>query len=243
MRSHLIKPRLLDAAQDDISLMAEPVLGLAQFIVEMGDALAAKVLQLHPFQVVPDAFRRVQLWCIPWELLQMNPLGRALAQVVLYCLTPVDGSTIPNDQQLPRNVLQQVLEESNYIRPSVSSLLHYQVQLAFWSNPTHSRQVVSAQGSTNDGGLAHWSVGAHLAGQQVEAGLVHKDHRPPSCYRLFLIWGQRSSFQHRMAASSRWVARCTGFWLLQPQAFKMRPTWEGSYETPNQSRIRVATLG
>jgi hypothetical protein len=32
--------------------MLEPLFGLAQFIVEMGDALAAKVLQLHPYQVV-----------------------------------------------------------------------------------------------------------------------------------------------------------------------------------------------
>jgi hypothetical protein len=52
-----------------------------------------------------------------------------------------------------------------------------------------------------------------------------------------------SSFHCRMASSFLWVARCTGFWLLQPPTFKMQPTWEGSYETPNRSRIRVVTLG
>src|SRR5918992_2552781 len=240
---HLIESRLFDAAQDDINLMPEPLLGFAQFIVKMGDTLAANVLQLHPFQVVPDPFRWVQLWGIPWKLLQMNPASPTIAQVLFHYPATVDGSPIPEHQQLPSNMPGQVLEEPHHVSSPVGSLLHHQVQFAFWGNPTHGRQVVSAQGSTDGGGLAYRGVGTHLAGQQVETRLVHKDHRPPFCYRLFLIWGQRSSCQRRMVTSSRWVARCTGCWLLQPQAFKMRPTWEGSYETPNRSRIRTATLG
>jgi hypothetical protein len=103
--------------------------------------------------------------------------------------------------------------------------------------------VVSAQGSADDGSLANRGVGAHLAGQQVEPRLVGKDHRRSLCYCLFLTWGQRSSCHRWRASSFLWVARCTGFWLLQPLAFRIRPTWEGSYDTPNWSRIRVATLG
>jgi hypothetical protein len=34
--------------------MPEAFFGLAQFIVEMGDALATPVLQFHPFQIVPE---------------------------------------------------------------------------------------------------------------------------------------------------------------------------------------------
>jgi hypothetical protein len=52
---------LLNAAYNDLGLVAEAVCGLAQFIVEMGDTLAAKVLQFHPFQVVPDPLGGVQL--------------------------------------------------------------------------------------------------------------------------------------------------------------------------------------
>jgi hypothetical protein len=55
-----IEPRLLDAAQNDIGLVPEAIGGLAQFIVEMGDTLAAQVLQFHPFQVVPDPLSWVQ---------------------------------------------------------------------------------------------------------------------------------------------------------------------------------------
>jgi len=51
---------LFDAAQNDLGLVPEAVGGLAQSIVEMGDALAAQVLQFHPFQVVPDPLGGVQ---------------------------------------------------------------------------------------------------------------------------------------------------------------------------------------
>jgi hypothetical protein len=36
-----------------------------------------------------------------------------------------------------------------------------------------------------------------------------------------------------MAASSRWLARHTGFWRVQPIARKMRPIWRSWYTTPN----------
>src|SRR5918999_3410713 len=111
---------------------------------------------------------------------------------------------------------------------SISSLLHHQVEFAFRSNAAHGRQVVSAQGNTDNRGLAHGSVGAHLARQQVEPRLVGKDQRPSFCYRLFLIWGQRSSCHRWMIASFLWLARGIGFWLLH---------------IPKRSRIRVATLG
>jgi hypothetical protein len=154
--------------------MPEAFFGLAQLVIQVGDALATPVLQFHPFQIVPDALSWVQLWGIAGELLQVNPLGCTSAQVLLHCLAAVDGSTIPDEQQLPSNMPQQVLEEPNYILPSVGSLLHHQIQLAFRSDASHSRKMFSAQRSTNDGGLAHWGVGSYYPRQQVETGLVHE---------------------------------------------------------------------
>src|ERR671917_703777 len=243
MSSNLIKSRLLDAALNDTGLVPKALFGFAQFVVQVRDALATPVLQFHPLQIVPNPLGWVQLWRIAGKLLQVNPVSSVSSQVLLYQPAAVDGSSIPQHQQLPHNMLPQVLEEPNHILPSVGPLLDHQVQLAFWGDTAHHRQVVSAQGSTNEGGLAHWGIGPHHPRQQVEPSLVHKDQSPALLYRLFLIWGQPSSFHRWMTASFRWVARCTGFWRLQPPAFKMRPTWAGSYETPNRSRIRVATLG
>jgi hypothetical protein len=145
--------------------MPEAFFGLAEFIVQLGDALATKVLQFHPLQIVPDALRWVQLRRIAWELLQLNPAGRTSTQLVLHCFAPLDGSTIPDDQQLPCNMPPQVPKEPNYILPLVGFLLYHQVQLAFRSNTTHGRKVVSAQGSPNQRGLPYWSIGSCQARQ------------------------------------------------------------------------------
>ena len=56
----------------------------------------------------------------------------------------------------------------------------------------------------------------------------------------FLSAGHRSCIQVRMASSFRWLARRTGFWRLHPQARRMRPTWEGWYETPKVRRMTSA---
>src|SRR5688572_25085265 len=126
--------------------MPEPFPGLGKFVVEMGDTLAAKVLQLHPFQVTPDPLGWVQLRRIAGKLLQVNPAGRAVTQVLLDYSAPVDGSPVPQHQQLSRDVPRQVLEKTYHVYAPVSLFLHHQVELAFWSGASHSRQVVSAQG-------------------------------------------------------------------------------------------------
>ncbi len=44
-----------------------------------------------------------------------------------------------------------------------------------------------------------------------------------------------------MAASSRWLARRTGRWGLQPTARSSRQTWAGWYRTPKTRSITTAT--
>ena len=83
----------------------------------------------------------------------------------------------------------QVLEKLHHVFSAVGSVLHSQVQLPFRGNTTHGRKLVAAQGSPDDGILVHWGIGAYLTGQQVEAGLVGKDHRSPFLYRLFFVLG------------------------------------------------------
>src|SRR5918999_6212556 len=104
MSSDLIKSRLLDAALNDPGLVPKALFGFAQFVVQVRDALATPVLQVHPFQIVPDPLGWVQLWRIAGKLLQVNPAGCTLSQIFLHCLTTVDRSPIPDDQQLPRNM-------------------------------------------------------------------------------------------------------------------------------------------
>jgi hypothetical protein len=54
----LIEAGLFDAAEDDIGRVLEAFFSFAEFIVQVGDALAIQVLQFHPFQIVPDSLSR-----------------------------------------------------------------------------------------------------------------------------------------------------------------------------------------
>src|ERR671916_1929388 len=103
--------------------------------------------------------------------------------------------------------------------------------------------MVPAEGCPEHWSLAPRGIGLDHHGQQVATRFVHEDDGPAFVPGLFLSAGQRSSFQCRMASSSRWLARFRGFWRLQFYCLRMRPTWEGWYWTLKWRRMTWATLG
>lgn len=79
--------------------------------------LTDNVLQLHPFQVVPDPLMGVQLGSIGGQLLQMDSLPSRAGQEGFDRLAAVDGAAIPDDQQPHRDVGGQLLQEPCRIYP------------------------------------------------------------------------------------------------------------------------------
>ncbi len=57
-----------------------------------------------------------------------------------------------------------------------------------------------------DWGLPTRGIGPHSHWQQIKAGLIYKDDGSFFLFGLFLSADHRSSFQHSMASSSRWLA-------------------------------------
>lgn len=57
----MIEAGLFDAALNKIDLVREALFGLGQSIVQVGDALATRVLQSHPFEIALDPLSRIQL--------------------------------------------------------------------------------------------------------------------------------------------------------------------------------------
>src|SRR5208282_1697768 len=66
--------------------------------------------------------------------------------------------------------------------------------------------------------------GAHAMGPFAQPALVDEDDGAPLAERFFLIRGQATRFQYRMAPSSRSSARPLGRWQLQPSWRRMRQT-------------------
>src|SRR5918992_3707892 len=205
--------------------------------------LTDDILQLHPLQVVPDPLIRIQLGGIGGQLLQMDPLPSWARQEGFDLLAPVDGVAIPDHQQPHRDLGGQVPQERRPTYTPEGPVLYPGVQPALGSNAADHREMVSAEGCPEHWGLAPGGIGLDHQGQQVAAGLVYEDDAPAFVPGLFFRAGQRSSFQRRMAASSRWLARLRGFWRLQLYCLRMRPTWEGWYWTPKWRRMTWATLG
>src|ERR687892_394349 len=205
--------------------------------------LTDDMLQLHPFQVVPDSLIRVQLGSVGWQLLQMDALPGRAGQKGFNLLAPVDGAAIPDDQQPHRDVGGQVPQEAGHILAPEGPVLHPGVQPPMVGDAADHREMVPAQRCAEDRGLTPGSVGLDHQGQQVAAGLVYEDDGPAFLPGLFFKAGQRSFFQSWMAASSRWAARRTGCWRLQRYPLRMRPPWEGWYWTPKWRRLTWAILG
>src|ERR687891_675150 len=205
--------------------------------------LTDDILQLHPFQVVPDPLIGVQLGGVGWQLLQMDSLTSRAGQKGFDLLAPVDGTAIPDDQQAHRDVSGQVPQETGRIPTTEGPVLYLGVQPAMGGDAADHRQMVPAERGPEKRGLAPGGIGPYHQGQQVTAGLVYEDDGSAFVPGLFFRAGQRSSFQRWMASSSRWLARFRGFWRLQLYCLRMRPTWEGWYWTPKWRRMTWVTLG
>ena len=204
--------------------MAESGDGKPEVAAEMVDGRAAEVPQLDVLEVLPDALVRVEVRGVAGELLQADALGGALHQEVLDRLATVDRGAVPEDQELAGDVPQQVLEEADDVRALVGVLLDEHQQASRRGDAADDRQVIAAQRRAQDRGLAARGVGPDGAGQQVEGGLVDPDDGAPLPIGPLFSAGQRSAYQASIAASSRWLARRTGFCTLHPAARRSFPT-------------------
>lgn len=215
---------LAHAALDDVALVAEASSREAEVTSEVWQALAADVAQLDVLEVVPDALVRVEVRGVAGELFELDASGAALGQEVLDRLATMDRGAVPEDQELAGDVAEQMLEEADDVRALVGVLLHMHQQPAVRGDAADDGQVVAAQRQAEDGGLTTWGVGPDGAGEEVEAGLVDPDDSSSLLVGPLFRAGQRSVRQASIAASFRWLARCTGFWTLQPAARKRLPT-------------------
>jgi|SRR5437879_13827019 len=80
--------------------------------------------------------------------------------------------------------------------------------------------------------LQDWSLAARRPSPNpmrpfAQTAFVHKHYGALLAEGFFFSSGQRTRFQRRIAGSSRWVARPTGRWQLQPKERKIRQTCPG----------------
>jgi hypothetical protein len=194
--------------------MPEPLLGTQQFGGELLEIVSAKVLEFASLQQIPHSFLWVQLRGVAGQLLQMDALSSAVSQKILHRLTPVNGSPIPDDQQLARELAQEQVRETHDIWTLVRGVLDVHDQSSIHGETTHRREMITGQCDLQHGRLADRGIGPHHHWQQIKSRLIYKDDGALFLFGLFFSSAERCSRHSWIAASSRWLACSTGFCRL-----------------------------
>ncbi len=218
---------LADAALNDLALVPEPASCSPQLTAEVRQVPTADVPQFDPFEVVPDAFIRVQIRGVAGQLLQVEALGGTVGQELLHRLPAMDGGAVPDHQQLAGEMAQQMAEEAHHILPPQRVLPEVQQECPVGGDATNGREMIVGERDTQDGRVTARCIGANAARQEVEARFIYPDDSPSVSLGPLLSAGQRSSYQAWMAASLRWIARSIGCWGLQSMARRRRLTCAG----------------
>ena len=176
MRSSSIAA-LGDATAQHLPLVAQAPERQAQFEPEFRQIVAADIAQFAVLEIVPDPFIRVQFRGVAGELLKVQPRRSPLSQEVAHRLRAVDRGAIPDDQQLARDLAEQMVEKADDIRAPERALLHLEQQASRVGEPADHGPMVMGERRVQQRRLAPRGVGADDAGQRVEGGLVYPDER------------------------------------------------------------------
>lgn len=204
--------------------MAHTLAGTDQLPPQLLQIAAANVGQLHSLQIVPDAFIGIEIRCVARQLLQVESPGRSSLEEVLDCLSSVNRRTIPDEQELARDLAQEDTKKAYHFHCIVGTRTHLQKQPPIGSNTADRREVIVRERDTQNRGLSMWCPSPYCHWQEIKARFVYPDDGPFFFLSFFLMAGQRLSYQSVMAASSRCVARSMGCCRLHPASRSRRLT-------------------
>jgi len=122
---------------DDMPLVAKASGCQAQVLLKVIEVRAADIPQLHAFEVRPDALVGIEIGSVARQLLQQQSLGCTLGQEFLDGLAAVDRRTVPDHQQLVRDMSHQVLEEADHLGATERVVLDAQQQATAQGDATY----------------------------------------------------------------------------------------------------------
>ena len=187
--------------------------------------LRAKIGQLMLFAVAPDVLHRVKFRRISGQKLQLD--GSALLGDKLpHQSAPMSRQAIPNDGQGTADVPLKMFQELDDLRRLDASWEKAEIEVPD-GYAGDGRQAFPVERKLQHRCLATRGPSANSVRSLAQTALVHKHYGSALLERFFFSSGQRTCFHRWMAGSSRWVARPTGRWQLQPSERKIRQTCPG----------------
>ena len=189
--------------------MSQAFFGPTHLPLDVWHIKTTNILEFDSLEQIPDAFLWIDLRSIARQAFEMDAFGSAFGQKVFDRLRAVNGSSVPDHQQLAWDLAQEQLQEAGHIRAFVGMVLGLHTHLSFQGNRTDCREMVTGQRDLQDRRLASGSIGMHRHWQQVEPRLIYEHDGTFFVFGLFFSSSHPCSFQVWIAASSR----CVAFWM------------------------------
>ena len=206
---------------------AQPTDGQAQFPAQLIEVLAAAIPQFDALAVVPDPLVGVQLRGVARQACQLEAGGGPGGEEVLDRPAVVNRRAVPDHQQLPPHLAQQLAEEGDDRRPAERLGLDVGEEPPVGGDGADRGEMIARERDAQDGRLAAWGIRARHEGQQGERRLVYEEKGAPLGLGFARRAGQRSAGHAAISASFRWVARLIGFCTLSPSCRNRRLMWAG----------------
>ena len=180
------------------------------------------------FEMRPHPFIRVEFRRVAGKPFEMQTRAPRLQGLDVRPL--VNAAAIQHDDHLAAEMTQQGAEEDGDL--DVADILA-RMQMQIEANPAarctdgdggNRRDLVALVAVPDDWRLAPGRPGPPDIGDQQESAFVGERQMSLQALRVFFILVQRYRFQRSMAASSRSIARRSGFWHDQSRAVSIRLT-------------------
>lgn len=177
--------------------------------------------------MIPDAFVGVQLRSVRREGHQMKA-ARA-SEKVLHGITTMNGAVVQQHDQMPTDLPQELAQEGGDLFALDVVFVKLAVQRAMESPGTdgdtrNGGDSVVAIPMMHDGGLSDRAPRFAHGRDQEEPGFVDKQDVGRQPCGVFFTAGHTERFHSAIAASSRSIARRSGFWWLHPTWCRSLPT-------------------
>ncbi len=190
----------------------------------------SEVCQGVHFEIAPDVFDGIELWCVRREEMRMQ--ARVAREKLARGLRAMSLKTVPNQDDGPGKLLQEhakKIDDSTRIDVGVGVKPEIQVEIVprgrYAKGRNHRHFLMRARTLIEQRRLASWTPRAANQGRHRHATFVDKDEPRLQARGFFLMQGHSVLTQPSMKSSSRSTARRAGFWGLQPNEWSKRPIW------------------
>ncbi len=177
------------------------------------------------FEIPPHILDRIEFGRISWQPFNHDvPPGGG--NVVFDQHAPVDGSTIPDDQQLSGKVALEVAQKLDDLETFDATSMNLEIEPPE-RQAADDRKAFPVEGFVQHRGLPTRRPSARPGGPGAQAAFVDEDDGSSLLAGLFFKAGNSVRDQRRIAFSSRSTARRSGRWQLKPLAPSKRQTCPG----------------